>query len=470
VTAAAGQRAVIYVRISLDKTGEALGVARQQEACEQLAAARGWTVIQVYVENDTSASAKRPQYAAMLAAAAAGDFDVIIAWAVDRLTRSPREVEDLIDLAEDHGVMVATVAGDLDLTTDQGRLVGRILGSVARGEVERKGARQKAANLQRAEAGQASTGGIRTLGFEPGMGDVIPVEAAHIREGFARFLGGSSLRSIAAEWNTATPPFVTAHGGKWTAFGVRKVLRNPRYAGRSIHQGVVVGTGKWAALVTADDFDLVQAILDDPARKTTPDTARRYLLPGLARCGVDGGDLQTGRTSTGSRTYYCANAKHLCRAAEPIDALIEGLVIARLAMPDAPELVVDPSRPGVADLHAEGAQLDAKLAQLADMLADDLMTKDQFTRATLKARARLSAVTAAMADAARTSALGPFLAAAAGPDEGRADRVRGRWDAVDIDVRRAVVRILFASIIVHGPGRGARVFNPETVTVEWARQ
>jgi site-specific DNA recombinase len=470
VTPGAGQRAVIYVRISLDKTGEALGVTRQQEACEQLAAARGWTVTQVYVENDTSASAKRPQYAAMLAAAAAGDFDVIIAWAVDRLTRSPREIEDLIDLAEAHHLMIATVAGELDLTTDQGRMVGRILGSVARGEVERKGARQKAANLQRATAGQASTAGVRTLGFEPGMGAVIPGEAAHIKAGFALFLGGASLRSIARAW--AEGGFETAHGSaKWSVFAVRTVLRNPRYAGRSMHQGVEVGRGKWEALVSGDDFDLVQAILDDPARKTTPDHARRYLLPGIATCGIDGGSLLTGRTNTGVRILFCASSKHLCRAAEPIDALIEGLVIARLAMPDAPELVVDPSRRGIADLNAEAAELNKKLAELADLFADDLMTRDQFTRATTKARARLAAVTAAMADTASTNALGPFLAAAAaGPDGARADRVRGRWDAVDIDTRRAVVRTLFASIIVHGPGQGARVFDPETVAVEWARQ
>jgi DNA invertase Pin-like site-specific DNA recombinase len=45
------------------------------------------------------------------------------------------------------------VTGDVDLSTDQGRLVARIMGAVARAEVERKGKRQKSANEQRARNG-----------------------------------------------------------------------------------------------------------------------------------------------------------------------------------------------------------------------------------------------------------------------------------------------------------------------------
>ncbi len=70
--------------------------------------------------------------------------------AVRKLT----DLEDVITRTEGSGVRIATVSGDIDLSTDQGRLVGRILASVARGEVERKGARQKAARAQSAVAGK----------------------------------------------------------------------------------------------------------------------------------------------------------------------------------------------------------------------------------------------------------------------------------------------------------------------------
>src|SRR4051812_47796923 len=122
----APKRAIIYCRISKDSAGKGLGVERQETSCRAYCAARGWSVVDVIVENDTSATkGKRRKYTAMLKDVAQRDVaDVIVSWAVDRLTRSPREIEDLITLAEQTGVTIATVSGELDLTTDQGRLVG----------------------------------------------------------------------------------------------------------------------------------------------------------------------------------------------------------------------------------------------------------------------------------------------------------------------------------------------------------
>ncbi|HEY2043523.1 MAG TPA: recombinase family protein, partial [Jatrophihabitans sp.] len=48
-------RAAIYARVSLDATGEGLAVERQQEACQALAVARGWTVVETIVDNSISA-------------------------------------------------------------------------------------------------------------------------------------------------------------------------------------------------------------------------------------------------------------------------------------------------------------------------------------------------------------------------------------------------------------------------------
>ena len=198
----------------------------------------------------------------------------------------------------------------------------------------------ESANRQRAQNGTVSTGGIRTLGFTPGMAKIIPSEAKHIRNGFAAMIAGSSLRAIARDWNRTD--FRTAHSGEWTPYAVRMVLRNQRYAGRSIHQGDVVGKGQWKALVTDEVFDAVKAILDDPARRTTPSTTRRYLLPGIARCSC-GGSVNTGRTQHGTRTYFCGVSKHMSRAAVPVDAWISELTIERLAQPDAATLTVDRS-------------------------------------------------------------------------------------------------------------------------------
>ncbi|AYY14371.1 hypothetical protein EF847_18405 [Actinobacteria bacterium YIM 96077] len=56
---------------------------------------------------------------------------------VDRLTRSPRELGDVIDLANRHGLDLATCTGEVDPATPAGRMVARILGATARQEAER---------------------------------------------------------------------------------------------------------------------------------------------------------------------------------------------------------------------------------------------------------------------------------------------------------------------------------------------
>ncbi|MBC7603903.1 MAG: recombinase family protein, partial [Ramlibacter sp.] len=57
-----------------------------------------------------------------------------------RMTRSMLDLEALILLAEAKGVGIATATGDIDLTTDVGRMVARILAAVARAEGGRKAA------------------------------------------------------------------------------------------------------------------------------------------------------------------------------------------------------------------------------------------------------------------------------------------------------------------------------------------
>ena len=103
------------------------------------------------------------------------------------------------------------------------------------------------------------------------------------------------------------------------------------------------------------------------------------------------------------------------------------------------------------------------------MLADGEMTREQFKRANERTRAQLEVITTEMADAVTLDALGPFLKAAAAAEsvDGRRDLVTAQWDRCDLDVRRAVITTLFSDIVLHPPGRGKRVFDPNTVSTTW---
>src|SRR4051794_33142289 len=102
------KRAAIYCRISSDREGLETGVGRQEIDCRALADRLGAEVVAVFVENDMSASTRsrkpRPRFAELLAGARSGEWNLILAYSNSRLTRRPREFEDLIDLHEEFGV------------------------------------------------------------------------------------------------------------------------------------------------------------------------------------------------------------------------------------------------------------------------------------------------------------------------------------------------------------------------------
>jgi site-specific DNA recombinase len=97
------RRAAIYCRISHDKTGAGLGVERQEQDCRELAGRLGWSVTEVFCDNDLSAYSgkQRPRYQAMLEAIRAGRMDAVLAWHTDRLHRSPIELEEYISACND---------------------------------------------------------------------------------------------------------------------------------------------------------------------------------------------------------------------------------------------------------------------------------------------------------------------------------------------------------------------------------
>ena len=146
------EKTAIYCRINDDRDGTGLGVERQEIDCLRLAEDKGLTDIEVFTDNDISAFSgkKRPSYLEMMARIKSGEFENLIAWASDRLHRSPRELEDFIDTCEEAKINIYTVkAGNLNLSSPAGRAFARILGTMARAESEKTSVVFSAKHLRR---------------------------------------------------------------------------------------------------------------------------------------------------------------------------------------------------------------------------------------------------------------------------------------------------------------------------------
>ena len=217
----------IYLRISEDRSGDQLGVTRQRQDCMQLCKDKGWAPVE-YLDNDTSAtSAKpRPQYERMLADIRGGQIGAVVVWDLDRLHRRPIELEAFMALADDKHLALATVSGDVDLSTAQGRLVARLKGSVAAHEGEHRRARQLRATRQLAERGVPNWD--KAFGYDANR-QPDPVTAPLVRQAYAAILAGSSLRDACAIFNDAEA--LTVNGHRWQPTTMSKFLRKARNAG-----------------------------------------------------------------------------------------------------------------------------------------------------------------------------------------------------------------------------------------------
>ncbi|MBV9012626.1 MAG: recombinase family protein [Pseudonocardiales bacterium] len=261
-------------------------------------------VAEVYADNDVSAySGKpRPAWQQLISDVQAGALDAMVSWHVDRLTRSPRELEDVIDLADKHGIDLATVTGEVDLSNPTGRLVARMLGAAARHEAEHRAERQKRQRRQAAEAGRVAGGGKRPFGFGEDRVTMVDAEADVIRECAARVLSGESLASICHD--LADRGITTSGGKRWLPTTLRQLMvsarisgrreRIPRSSGQTIRPviGEVVADAVWPAVIAPNDSDRLRALLTDPSRrKYSAANGRRYLLSGILRCGLCGGGM-----------------------------------------------------------------------------------------------------------------------------------------------------------------------------------
>ena len=279
-------RVIIYARISRDRAGANVGVARQQEECEAYAEQRGWNVVAVLSDNDISAySGKvRPGYRSLLELIERRETDAVLCWHTDRLHRSPMELEGYIQLCDPLNVATfSTRAGLLDLSTPAGRMIARQLGAVARYESELRSERVQSAKQKKAALGGWSGGG-RPFGWE--QDGITPriYEVEALVTGTYDALQGETMSGLARAWNAAGVR--TSVGNEWIPQAVRDVLLRPRNAGLRQHKGEVFGKAQWEPVVPPDIWHALRRMLTDPERKVSPGNEPKYLGSQRYRCGA----------------------------------------------------------------------------------------------------------------------------------------------------------------------------------------
>ena len=306
------RRVGVYCRISDDRDGRGEGVDRQEDACRKLAKERKWSVVDVYVDNDISATQtrkERPEHKRLIKDLEEGRINTVVVWAVDRLYRRPVELETFLLLMESHpDIMVTACQGsEMRLETSDGRAMARVMVALARRETDLLAARITAKHKELAVAGKPH-GGMRAFGYKAGQMEIEAKEAVIVKEMYSRFLNENSLSELVRWLNAKKIP--TARGTThWSRKTVSDILRNPRYAGFRSHHGVLT-KAIWPAIVEQSTWERVRDILSDPSRRTGRYVKNKYLLTGMVFCGNCGHrmtNMTRGRERGSTNSYACRN-------------------------------------------------------------------------------------------------------------------------------------------------------------------
>jgi len=450
-----------YCRISYDRDGRELGIERQLADLTSLADKRGWEIAATFIDNDVSAfnkSITRPAFEQLYDRLKSDKTLGIASYDLDRLWRQPRDLERIIDLYENTKRPFATIQGDVDLSTSNGRAMARVMVAFANKSSEDTARRIKRKIQEQAENGQPHWG-KRPYGYNLD-GTLDPEEAPVVRRIGEQFLNGYSYRDITYRLNE--DGIFSRAGKPWTVGNIRRFMVAERFAAIRLHDGVEY-VGSWTPIFTRDEWARIQHLVK--ARKepyADRPKAKKYLLTGMLYCACGGflhgmtkrdGKMKSLPEGRLRRTYQCPSSSATERrtkncasttvGAEPLEHFLKEAIIMRLDSPElASYLAEDASgNEQLPALLAERAEVDASLNELAsDYYTHKLLSRDEFFAARGSTQGRLRALDRTI-DSLRVSRFKLDLSAG--------ETVRQAWDERPDSWRRELMEVLIEKVVIN---------------------
>jgi site-specific DNA recombinase len=347
--ASPGVRAAIYCRVSTDRQErEGTSLDSQRERSLAYAAERGYRVDDRHVFREAASGTTwrdREKLQALLAAARAGEFSVLIVYATDRLSRKQVHSGVILDRLQEASVRLESVTEpDIDETA-LGQFLRAVRAFVAESENEDRAERSVRGKLTRIKNGKLHNHGTDLYGYRRDKAVGVRVVEEREAEIVMRIYGWCALdrlptRAIIRRLNAEGIPAPSVSGVKrvykdghtplWQHSTVYRILTEPAYKGDTVlwryrshgnHKRAEMRPeadrihldGVTPAIVSPELWQAVQDRLTTTTGATTRNGARPYLLRGLISCDVCGLPMRT-QPEHGRRVYRCSSREKACGA------------------------------------------------------------------------------------------------------------------------------------------------------------
>lgn len=377
----------IYVRQSIDKK-DSLSIDSQIEDCITLCKRNGWQDYQVYRDKGWSAkNLDRPSFQQMNEDVMAGKIQAVVCYKIDRISRSIRDLVNLIEDYSELGVHFVSFSDNINTAAPGGMMMATLFGSLAQMEREAIIARVTDNYYYRCEQGFWG-GGPAPYGYHlkkvtvNGQRHTVleqeEAEAAVVRQFFDWYLEpAGTIYEILRR--TKEHDILTRKGAEWTSRVISEILSRPLYAPNTMDiynyyavQGVrmrispeqcdgsqsvnlfgkrdrgsshpkrsrpasdmTFAIARHTPIVDSDTFLKVQ-FKKKSRLSTTPrtGTSRSTILSGLVRCGYCGRAMSPSGNRSGVRYFTCSTKRNYpagsCRTGSIKVATLEDFVVENL--------------------------------------------------------------------------------------------------------------------------------------------
>lgn len=280
------KKVALYIRVSTREQTEGYSIDAQKDKLVAYAKSRDYIIHNIYIDGGFSgANIDRPALSQLL-----GDinkFDVVVAYKLDRLSRSQKDTLYLIeDIFLPNNIDFISISESFDTSTPFGKAMVGILSVFAQLEREQIKERMMLGREGRAKEGKYHGGGQAPIGYDYIEGNLVvnEYEAIQVKEVARLYLDGYGANSILNKMNQQG--YKHKYGDKWSGTScVYNILFNPVYLGKVNFNGNVY-EGEHEAILSEDISEKIK--FAHRLRTSDKDTSKcwkaKYLLTGLLFC------------------------------------------------------------------------------------------------------------------------------------------------------------------------------------------
>jgi site-specific DNA recombinase len=283
----------IYVRVSTEEQArEGYSIRAQEEKLRAYSMLKDWNIYSVYADEGISGKdiEARPAIKQLIADVTSGKIKNVLVYKIDRLTRSTKNLIELVELFNTHHCAFNSLQESIDTGSATGRMFLKIVGIFAEFERENLAERVRLGIERKAKEGFSLCGCTPSFGYNRENGnriqEVNEAEAAIVRRIFDLYLHeNKNFSQISIVLNAENIP--TKRGKKWGINAVREVLTNPNLVGK-IRYAVRDNTryfeaeGHHEAIIDTATYYQVQ----EKISKTAKISPTKHPTSGVYFCGV----------------------------------------------------------------------------------------------------------------------------------------------------------------------------------------